>query len=629
MYWQPLWGVFGVVIVNKPVLRNSKFFQLCFLGLSLLLIGQTSARAEFYDPYGLNLSGSIGYTYSFNKTNNRESEVNLIRVNVAGNSAIWRPWFATMSAGLGFGLATSESTSSNAPESNFTSNTVNLAFAVFPLSRFPFRLTYALSRNESESISNAEEGLLSTTLITKTRRIGISQAYTTYDRTHINFFYNRSDFESLFSNFLSSIAGLRVNRSWAKQRYSIDSSYIDTEQQDVGNNSTSLSLTATHGYLPSAEMGITSLFSHSTSKSESVGGSGSESSVNQVSTSASWRPEHKPYSVSGGARFSKTTTDNSVRDSVETSAVGIGLTMSYIFSRQIRGNLTINANSSESEGRQSLNSSEIGTIGFFSSPTTIFDFFYNWNLSGSVSNANSKLDGNPAAVPPVEDTKTSSQSASVSIGHAASRSWLFDSGNLNFGFSENLAVSKRFPDDNDSTLSTEDTETDELTKAHSISFNTSVNHLGWGGNTIFNVAVSDSRTLEEDGVVFQLASLSLARNQGINRLSSASGNFNYQASKTDNPLTIEPGASDTEESASIRFAYRHSRLFGVFALTYASTLRQERLLADGDSQRGNLTWVNSFSYAIGLLSTKLNIRITEAPEGERTLGVNFSATRSF
>lgn len=619
-----------MVIVNKPVLRNSKFFQLCFLGLSLLLIGQTSVRAEFYNPYSLGLSGSLGYAYSFSKTNNRESEINLIRVNVNGGSAIWRPWFANMSVGLGFGLATSESTSANAPESNFTSNNVNLAFAVFPLSRFPFRLTYAFSRNESESLSNTvDEGILTSTLITTTRRLGISQAYTTYNRTHINFFYNRSDFESLFSNFLSNIAGLRINRFWDKQSYSIDTNFIDTEQKDVNSNSTSLSLTATHGYLPSAEMGITSLFSHSTSKSKSAGSFGSESSVNQVSTSASWRPGYKPYSVSGGARFSRTTTDSSVLDNAETSSVGIGLTMSYIFSRQVRGNLTMNANSSEAEGRQSLNSSQLATISFFSAPTTFFDFFYNWNLSSSVSNANSKLDSDQAVDASVTDTDTNSQSASVSVGHSANRTWLLDSGNLSLGFSENLAVSKRFEDDVDPAISTEVTETDELTRSHSISINTSMNHLGWGGSTIFSVAVSDSRTLEEDGIVFQLGTLSLSRNQGINRLSSASGNFNYQASKTDNPLATEPGAAATEESASARFAYRHSRFLGVFALTYSSTLRQERLLARGDSQRGNLTWINSFSYSIGLLSTKLNIRITEVPEGERTLGVNFSATRSF
>ena len=146
------------MLVNKPVSSwKAKFFLKCFLGLSFISIGQPFARAEIIDLSQLNIAGSVGYTYSYAKSSNVESEVNAIRVNLNGSSVIWQPWFATMSAGLGLGLATSENTSSNAPENDFTSSNVNLGFAVFPLSRFPFQLTYSLNRNETRSEEHTSE----------------------------------------------------------------------------------------------------------------------------------------------------------------------------------------------------------------------------------------------------------------------------------------------------------------------------------------------------------------------------------------------------------------------------------------------------------------------------------------
>ncbi|NOZ52620.1 MAG: hypothetical protein GXP08_05665 [Gammaproteobacteria bacterium] len=558
-----------------------------------------------------------------------ESEVNAIRVNLNGSSVIWQPWFATMSAGLGLGLATSESTSSNAPENDFTSSNVNLGFAVFPLSRFPFQLTYSLNRNETDSLSDSVDGLSTITLVTTARRLGITQGYTTNDRTHINFFLNISDFESLFSNFQSNVAGIRVNKTYAKQRYNVDGNFINNKQNDVGSESTNFSITAVHGYLPSTELGITSLLSFSQSESTSSGSSKSDSNSNQVSANASWRPGHKPYSVSGGVRFSKSTTDNSVGET-ESSSVGTGLTLAYRFSRQVRSTLALSVTASESDGRQSVNASEIASIGFFAAPITFGDFFYNWNVSGSASNSSSKIDGNTEAVPPEPETNTDSQNASISFGHAASTSWVFSSGNSSLGFSQNMSVSKSFLDESDpasTPVPGEPVEEDDLTKSLSQSMYSTMNHQAWGGNTVLTFAISDSRTFEDDAVSFQLASFSLSRNQGINRVSSASGNFSFQASRTDDPAF--PDDSDITKSAAAGFAYRHSRFLGIFALTYSATLVQESLLADDEAEKGNLTWTNSLAYAIGLLSVKLNFRIIESPDGERNVGANFSATRSF
>jgi len=619
------------VLVSKPVSWKAKFFLTFCLGLSLISIGQPFARAEIIDLSQLSIGGSVGYTYSYAKSSNVESEVNAIRVNLNGSSAIWQPWFATMSAGLGLGLATSESTSSNAPESDFTSGNVELAFAVFPLSRFPFQLTYSLSRNETDSLSNALDGLSTITLVTTARRFGITQAYTTNDRTHINFFLNISDFESLFSNFQSNVAGIRVNKTYAKQRYSVDGNFINSKQKDVGSESTNYSLSAVHGYLPSTELGITSLISFSLSESGSSGRSKSDSNSSQVSTNASWRPEHKPYSVSGGVRFSKSTTDNSVSET-EASSVGTGVTLSYRFSRQVRSTFAVNVTASEADGRQSVNVSEIASIGFFATPVTLGSFFYNWNVSSSASNSSSKVDGNADADPPQSDTNTNSQNASMTFGHAASTSWVFGSGNSGLGFSQNFSVSKSFLDESDPATTPvlgDPAEEEDLTKSLSQSMYSNANHRGWGGNTVLSFLISDSRTLEEDGVSFQVASFSLSRNQGINRASSATGNFSFQASRTGDPTVPDEDDPGITKSAAAGFAYRHNRFLGIFALTYSTTLKQESLLADDETEKGNLTWTNSLAYAIGLLSAKLNFRVIESPDGERNVGANFSATRSF
>ena len=621
------------MLVSKPVICKKRVFLKRLISISLVTMVQSSVvHAAFFT--GLNIHGSLDYNYNLVRAQELETQINSVALNIGGSSPIWHPWFATMSAGVGFGLAASEGTGSASPESNFSSNNFNLAFSVFPISRFPFQLNYSSSHNETENFSNTVDGATTINTVSDTRRLGFQQSYTTRDLTHINFFYTLADYESDFSNYKNNIGGLRINKAYSKQRYSIDANYVKNEQLDVRSESVNYSLSGSHSYFPSTELGITSLVSSSFANSKSAFSTSElDSSVSQVSSSVSWRPRHKPYTLSGAIRFTQTETDSAFTNN-ETSSVGTGGTLTYLFSRQTRGTLDVNVTMIESGGRQSVVATENANIGFFSTPLPIIGFFYNWNVGGSLSNSSSKLDGDPGAAIPVSDISTSSQSVGASFGHSANKNWLFNRGNLSLSLSQTLSATKSFFDDPadlglpPSTVPDPTLENlDEIVKSLSSSINFGGSHFGFGGSTLMNAQLTDARTfIKDEDVEFQLATFSLTRNQGINRLSSASGNLYLQASRTDDPRF--EGDTEITKSGSIAFAYQHARAFGIYALVYQSTLEQESFFTSG-LVKGNIEWLNTFSYAIGLLSSKLSFRIIQLPDGSNTSAFSFQATRSF
>ena len=620
------------MLVSKPVLCKKRVLFKCLVGLSLITMAQPAVvHAAFFTR--LNIHGSLEYNYNLVKAEELQTQINSVSLNLGGSSPIWHPWFATMSAGVGLGLAASESTGIASPESSFSSNNLNLAFSVFPISRFPFQLNYSSSHNETENFSNTADGATTISTVSDTTRLGFQQAYTTRDLTHINFFYTISDYVSDFSNYKNNVGGIRVNKAYSKQRYSIDGNYVKNEQQDVKSESVNYSLSGSHSYYPSTELGITSLISSSFANSKS-GFSTSEldTSLGQVSSSVSWRPRHKPYSLSGAIRFTQTEAD-SILSTTKTNAVGTGATLTWQFSRQTRGTFDANVTINESDGRQSLVSTQNANIGFFSTPLPIIGFFYHWNVGGAGSNSSSKLDGDPGAAIPVPDIDTSSQSLGASFGHSATKNWLFNKGNLSLSLSQTMSATKSFFDDPaDLGLPAPPVpdpvveNLDEIVKSLASGINFGGSHFGFGGSTLMNAQLTDTRTFIDEGVSFQMATFSLSRNQGINRLSSASGNLYLQASRTDDPRFL--GGIETAKSGSVAFAYQHVRAFGIYALVYQSTLEQESFLTSS-TDKGNIEWLNTFSYAIGLLSSKLSYRIIQAPDGSQTTSFNFQATRSF
>ena len=601
--------------------------------VQVALILPLQARAiDIYGENGrpFNLSGTVSYGYNITLADENESELNTLNIKLSGNSPIWQPWFATLSAGVGLGF--SASNNSTGTEGSSDSNNINLNFVLFPVSRFPFRLSYARSANEIDAQDFATTFTPSSRSVSQS--IGLAQTYLTRDNINYNLWYNRNEVDSDISGeYENSSLGFSIDHSRPKHRFELDGSFNSNEQKNPDFGVENSSIHFSHGYFPSQFSGVNSLLSYANGQADSgASGSGIETSTSQASTAFSWRPEHKPYSISGGIRFSQTDNLDGSGTSLESNSVNTSGTASYRISRHARSLLSISATLAESAGRQTLSTIETFSLGYSSDSYVFSGINYSWSAGLGASNGTTDVEGLTATG---EDTKSSSQSASLSLGHSLGKNWAFSDANFSMGFSQGLGASKSFGDEPvvdpaappDPTLETTE---DEVSQSLSQSLTLGGNHYGWGGSTVLNASFSDNRTLNEDGIVFQLMTAQLSRNQGVNRLSSMSVSITYQANRTEDPGAIDPtDVDDIHRSASASISYEHGRFFGVFGLRYKTKLEQTSLFSSGDTKEGNVEWENVFNYSIGLLTARLGARLIRTPDDEETRNMFFQATRTF
>jgi hypothetical protein len=579
----------------------------------LAVLSLPRVHAEVIVP--LSVGGAISYGYVYTRAGDLESQSNILNLNINSSSYIWQPWFATLDAGAGFGLSSSES--SRVAESKSTLANADLSLLVFPISRFPFTLTYSISRNEQDTAGGIQfaRGRESTV-----QRLGLRQDYTTRDQARYSLWYNHTRYRSDTANdFNYNVFGFSMIKKERKQRFNVNAIYNFNKQFDPDRESNNLNVLFNHNYYPSPELGVNSLLGYSRSEAKSIldgqDSNKTTGNVSQVSSSFYWRPEHRPYVISGGVRFSR-----SERETTEVRSANTNATGTYQFSRRVRGTAAVNIGATESGGQQSLTSSQIASLDYGSDQYVILGFFYNWHANIGASNSYSRIDqpeGTQQEQQPLSTTEEGNvQTVSSSLGHAAGRGWaLGRNAQLNLNLAQSVTGSK---------ASDQDEATSSLTHSASMGWN----HTAWGGTTLIHVSGSDTRSLHLNENVFQLATVQLTRDQAINRLSSTSGNIYLQVSRTKN-IGGQEGA-DTQKTAAFNLDYTHSRVFGIYGLRFKSRLTSSNLIAEDDTAtRGTLDWDNEFHYTIGLLTASLTLRMVQTASEDRTYSMFFRVVRSF
>ena len=364
--------------------------------------------------------------------------------------------------------------------------------------------------------------------------------------------------------------------------------------------------------------------SASYANAKTTGGVNSDfsSSYEQVSSSFYWRPEHRPYYVSGGVMVY----------SLQSGSMSRGVATNASASYQIARNLSVNAGLSvsvaDAAGSQTLSASQSLSTSLPSDQYVLFGLDYGWNVGLGVSNNVQRVDRAANSLDSELNsgkTKQNQQSVNVGASHNLGHAWnLGRSTTTSLNFSQSASTSK----------SSNGAPASSLGNSASVGWS----NYGFGGSTSANVSSSYSRSFSKDGAASLVASGQLARSQELSRLSNLSGNVNFQASRAqrssnnvskDNP-SVQQGGSGITKSASAAFNYSHGRFLGIYGLTYSSSLLIPSLLKGGGSQStSGKNWDNTFGYLIGKLALSLTAHVSETAPGQRAYSMSFSAVRSF
>ena len=614
-------GVGGSVLLSHQLRRYSADVScarsLVAAGFVALFSFSSSSvvHAEYFVPTGL--GGSLSYGYGYSRIANSESEQSNVTLSLNGGGYFWQPWFLTMGAGVGLGLGRSGSSVSSEATSKSLSGSMDLS--LFPESRFPTSFGFAQSDSRQDVNSALLNGQSS-----QTRRFYLRQTYNTLDGTNINAWFDHNTGSASYQtgDSVDRSLGFQIRKRVPYHDFGLGGGYFENDPAQTDIVSTSSNLLLSHSYFPSGEVGVNSLASYSGAASTGGGTSTFRTAYEQVSSSFYWRPEHRPYNISGGALI------YTVLSGAASRGVSTNASASYQFAHNFIVNGGMGVSVSDAGGNQSVSSTQSLSTSLPSDQYRIFGFDYGWNVGVGVSNSLLRSETTPSEGSGAAVTETKSQrSISVSASHQLGRSIsLGRNAGMNVSFGQNASGSKS-------------SDSDYIGRSFSSSMSLGWNHSGFGGSTTAGTSLSDSRNFGRQASAFQVLSAQLARNQELSRLSSLSGSVSFQASRAHTPdsavndNTNNSPINDsgkTSKSASATFGYVHSRFLGVHGLLFNSRLSVPTLLKDERTQSTtSKDWDNTLSYRIGLLALNLAARVTDAGPGQRAYSMTFQAVRSF
>ena len=571
-----------------------------------LILFPAWAEAATFIP--LSLDGDVSYNYGYVTSEGSQSESTGLSTSVNMTGYFWQPWFVTSSLGVTLGLT--RAASSGGTENSAVATAGRVGLEVFPLSRFPFSFSFDKSDSRLDytndlNISNSNQ-YTNTRMYMRQSYIGRHSLLADVSWIHN---HSESGYDDSTSDALN--ASLRMKREsnffQATTSYSTNSSAFSTVEPE------NYLVTLDHDYVPDTELGVTSSANYINNKTKASGVT-SDTKITQASSFFSWRPDHKPYTFSGGVRVSSTTLDSSSAggNTASTSDFSVNTGMDYRFTTHLRFNGIATFGATDTDASQSLRSTESGSLSYNSDQYLVEGFDYSWNTVGTASNSNDQSD----------TEKQDRQSVSLSLGHRASRNWaLGHTTSMTTGLSQS-----GFSTATNQHGGTNATDGNDVTWGLSHSANMGLNFRGIRGSTFLALNVSDSRSYnKQKDAAFQMVNGVLSRNYLINRLSSMQGSATIQFSRQE----ASDADTSSNKSAYATGSYSHSRALGVYALQFNSSVSLQRSFDETDASQDSLDWENRFDYRVGLLNSSLVVRVIKSSGISPTTSVNFRATRRF
>lgn len=518
---------------------------------------------------------------------------------------IWQPWFANIDGNLSFTSSTdSASGTSRVDENEVNSSnssrnvlvTGGVRLSVLPRSKFPFTAYFQQTDSRVSNdlaIANASAG----------QRYGFFQRYArpegdatmAWDRTtqtSVDHGRDQQDNLQLKMSQRMEHHSLEFQASRASNSRSIDTETV-----------TQTDLSAQHSYQPDANFSVQNQTNISNGNYRLVQGD-TITRVLQLSSTAFWQPEDRPFTVNGGVRVFALGVEGSEQGNsgggfqARNQNLNANLGISYELNPLTRLNATGNVNVADANGEKRTSSNQNVSVTYQPESIEWGDFRYNWGTSANASNRTGGTE--------------SQQQLALQFSHSMSRSIALD-GNSTIAMDVNQGVSASASRGGDAESSK------RLSHGASISWNTSRE----SSSSLMRLSLSDSRALDGDRDFFQMVNFQASSNLPTSSYSSWSGSLTIQAVRQSNGINARTSNLSSSQSteqdngftttSSGAISYQNQRMFGVRNLRFTSDLRLNGefvLPLFGDSQdQETAAWENQFSYFIGRTQLRLSMLV--------------------
>jgi len=336
--------------------------------------------------------------------------------------------------------------------------------------------------------------------------------------------------------------------------------------------------------------------------------SSAKTNVEQLSSFFYWRPVYKPYTFTGAVRVHQRDQDNEL-DSLDANQLGVNGNISANYQVTRRFRMTASGSGSMLETESASNSGSTQNLLALYQADRIFyrGMSYSWYANGGI--------GNKIAAQ-LEDT-TLTQNFSLGAGHNVHKRWV--TGNRSrLRANAGQSVREYFAtQDNGSVFSL--SHTASLTYSEQLS----------RGSSYAQITAMDAHSFGDD-LQTQLINFQLSRSLPVNRLSSWTGNMSAQSTRRITPRSADQSFfNEFLTTTSGRIGYKHSRIFGIYKLKFATKLDLSGTQNRTGGDRKQLDWESRFGYGIGKLNTALILRWVESDSGLGTQSLIFQLNRSF
>ncbi|HFE39543.1 MAG TPA: hypothetical protein ENK06_14205, partial [Gammaproteobacteria bacterium] len=387
----------------------------CLKSCTLLMLALLSATAwSAASQFPGRVYGNLGFYYTGIRTEEgAKSNSTNTTLSLNMNSYVWKPWFATYDIG-GTGSIAKNQSSANTSSVDLLSTHLN--FSLLPRSRYPFRLTFSTNDNVNDLLSG---DLATGSRGYRSRYLNARQSFITLSGDRYDGWYTRRTRTYSGVDLVDNTVGAKAKVRGKYQNLYANGTYQWRDNSVNSNQTKNIFGSVTHNYFPSSEFYVKTLVSKiytddgSNTPNSSIF-SNRTTNTDQLSSFFYWRPDYKPYRVTGGLRTYRRAAD--ISNAADTTQIGVDANVAGTYTITRRLLLTATANGSvlsSSDVSDARNSNQSVLLSYRSDRIRYRDIGYHWYASGGFENKiNSEFN----------DTQTS-QSLNATAGHSAQKGW--------------------------------------------------------------------------------------------------------------------------------------------------------------------------------------------------------------
>ncbi len=585
--------------------------------LVLLTLGSWPVRVMAVSLGPAEISGSVGYSYRWlSGADDSDTTSNQWLATVRASSYVWQPWFATAEGGLTFAQDSTEfgspSTHSAADaglkDNKATIVTGEFNLNVLPQSKTPFGLRYLVSNSRIDSTRIVSAPVLFTDIEFETTRLELRQSYLNDLNDRFMLRYDASSWSSARDGSYDDVLmGAEADIRRGRQNVLVKLSQGATDNSLTKLRNENIIFDLSHFYLPSPSFRVDNKASYYTFDrsfrvtSASATSGSSTTDITQASSFFFWRPDTRPWSMSGGIRVYDLQGDApaAASDSLSMSTSG---GFFYQLSRKWRFDASAAFTNTQGNGSETQLARQQAGVLYQSDLYEKSGFIYRWFATGALDNQS----GADAA----------RQTVSSTWSHSGQKTWfLSEISSLNISLGQSLNGAYRINEesvtlyqDHQGSLAARQfggigAANARLDHTGTVSWN---QVAGGGGNSTVQLTLLDSRAVTDTQDEQQLINFQILRVQPLNRSSFLSGNLTVQYVRQEFP---QLGIGSDVTTATGRVDYQHSNIWGLTNLRFLSNLFVSHAAVDQGIDRSE--WDNRLDYTIGLLDTSLSLRLIQ------------------